>query len=489
LWRQAIEQRPEDSAAFGNLGQLLAETGDEAEARAIYLAGARRHGTAALKILEATTLPVILESEEQIQACRRRLSENLDHLLADKVQIDTSRECLPTLFYLAYHGCDDRPLMEKMARLSSQYQRGPQLVMKRPSGKRLRIGVLSHFLRDHTIGRLNVGLIEQLSRDKFEVFAIACQPAEDALTTRIKRVANQYVVLPGAVPAALDALRDMHLDILWHADIGMIPFTYTLAHNRVAPVQCATWGHPVTSGLPTIDYFISSDALETPGSEQFYTEKLIRLPRLSVCYDRPLPPNPSASREQFGLKQEEHLYACPQTLFKFHPRFDPILAEILRKDPRSRLVLLEGRHPQWQQRLVARWQKAMPDVVERITFLPKLPRQKYLDLLQVSDVILDTVEFSGGNSSYEAFGLHRPVVTLPSSFLRSRLTAAMYTQMGLGDRVAESPGHYVGLATRLASDPAYAAEWSQALAGNSESLWEDMRAFRNLEQVLQELRA
>ena len=77
----------------------------------------------------------------------------------------------------------------------------------------------------------------------------------------------------------IEQVAATELDVLFYADIGMDPTTYFLAFSRLAPVQCVTWGHPVTTGIPNIDDYLSSDVFEAPGAEAHYTERLIRLPR------------------------------------------------------------------------------------------------------------------------------------------------------------------------------------------------------------------
>ena len=116
----------------------------------------------------------------------------------------------------------------------------------------------------------------------------------------------------------------------------MEPQTYYLAHARLAPVQCVTWGHPLTTGIETIDYFLSSADLEPPHADDHYTEKLVRLSHLTNYYYRPDPPALTKSRSDFGFADEDHVYLCPQNLFKLHPENDVVFGEILRRDPRRR---------------------------------------------------------------------------------------------------------------------------------------------------------
>jgi protein O-GlcNAc transferase len=272
--------------------------------------------------------------------------------------------------------------------------------------------------------------------------------------------------------------------VLFYTDIGMDPVTSTLAHSRLAPVQCTTWGHPVTTGIDTIDYFISSAALETEEAEQHYTETLVRLKTLQIYYYRPELPRPSLRREDFGLTSESHVYACPQSLFKLHPEFDAVLGGILRGDPRGTLLLSWGLAPRWEQLLRQRFAATLPDVVDRIRFLPKMNRPEFLSLLAVSDVLLDPLHFGGGNTSYEGLALGVPIVTLPSRFLRGRITFALYKQMDMLDCVVHSPREYNELALRLGTDKSYRDQVRAKILAANSVLYENSTGVKELEEFL-----
>src|SRR5262249_32836663 len=157
----------------------------------------------------------------------------------------------------------------------------------------------------------------------------------------------------------------------------------------LAPVQCVTWGHPVTTGIPTIDYFISSDLLEADGSATQYTEKLVRLPNLAVCYHRPTLPAQAKSRADFGLPDDAHLYGCPQMLQKFHPEFDELIAGVLRADPRGQLITIRGLNRHWDELLLSRFARTMSDVVDRVRLIDPMSYEDFLVFTSLCDVMLD----------------------------------------------------------------------------------------------------
>jgi predicted O-linked N-acetylglucosamine transferase (SPINDLY family) len=279
-------------------------------------------------------------------------------------------------------------------------------------------------------------------------------------------------------------IAEQGLDLLLFTDVGMDALTYTLAFSRMAPVQCATWGHPVTTGSPQIDYFISSELLEIAEADDHYTEELVRLPSLGTYYYRPARPDLDGARAALGLAEDEHVYACPQTLFKFHPDFDPVLAEILRRDPRGVLVLIEGRSATWTRLLRERFARTMPDVTDRIRWLRPLPREKFLLLMAAADVALDPLTYGGGNTSYEALAMGTPVVTLPGALLRNRITRALYEKASYLEPVASSETEYVEKAVMLGTDPDYRAHVGTCIDEACEALFEDEAEIRDLEAFL-----
>ena len=211
-----------------------------------------------------------------------------------------------------------------------------------------------------------------------------------------------------------------------------------------------------------------------------YSGRLVRLPRFTSHYRRPDLPAPGG-RDSLGLSETAHIYVCPQSLFKLHPGFDEVLADILRQDPGGEIVLLEGRHKEWRHALERRFTEAMPDVAGRVRFLPRLPIEAFFNLVAVSDVMLDPTPFCGGNTTLEALAVGTPVVTLPGEFLRGRLSYAIYRQMGLSTCVATDLQDYVAIATRLGMDPAARSAAAAAIEETRDAMFEDHQIVAQLE--------
>ncbi|MCK7576710.1 MAG: hypothetical protein MZV65_12985 [Chromatiales bacterium] len=282
-------------------------------------------------------------------------------------------------------------------------------------------------------------------------------------------------MLPNNLEAARRTISDLELDILYYQDIGMDAFTYFLAFSRLAPVQCVSFGHPDTTGIPNMDYWVSSENFETEGASEHYSEKLFLLRNLGTLayYYRPTLAQPAKGRGDFGLPADRNIYLCPQSLFKLHPDFDVILANILRQDLSGEIVLLEARTKAWGEIPRRRFGETIPDGSRRIRFLSGMSQDDFLALIAASDVMLDTIYFNGMNTSLEAFAVGTPVVTMPTTLQRGRHTYGMYKKMDLHECIARTPDEYVGISVRLGTDPKYRDEVKSRILSRSAVLYED----------------
>jgi predicted O-linked N-acetylglucosamine transferase (SPINDLY family) len=431
---------------------------------------------------------VILESRESAIARRAEVMKSLNDLLDRRVQLeDPQREVGMTNFYFAYQDVNDIELQSLTAKF--YLSACPRLGWTAPhcsapvrsSDGRLRIGIVSANLYEHTIGKFYHGIIQKLSRERFEVVVVRPTQDRDAIGDGIGRDADRTVEIPYALYPARDLIAAERLDILFYPDIGMTPLTYFLAFARLAPVQCVSWGHPVTTGIPAIDYFISAKTLEPEDAQTHYSERLILLDRLPTYYWRPHHAATPFTRAELGFSDDARLYVCPQSLFKLHPDFDLVLATLLRRDPKARLLLISGIHKHWDRLLGARIAKGFPDIAERVIFVSRIPQAQFFRLLMMADVILDPPFFGGGNTSYEAFAMGLPIVTWPGAFMRGRVTEGCYRQMGFTELVADSLDSYVEIALRLANDNVWRERVKDEIATRSQALYEDAGAVAELE--------
>ena len=511
LLQRALRIDPQSLPGWINLGQALQTRGDWALATRCFAEAASRGAGPGLAIRAGLVLPVIPASSAEIAAARERLSNTLAEWERNPPGPvnDPVHEIGTTPFHIAYHAEND---VAPLSRLADLYRRivpgldqpgGDCGTGRTAEGQPLRVGFLSRHWHDHSNTRLMAGLIGYWPRtDGDRVVLLGFGERDDAWSRWTARAADEVVVLPHQLSAARERVAAAGLDVLIYTDLGMEPLTYFLAHARLAPVQATTWGVPETTGLASLDGYLSSELIEPDGADVHYREPLVRLPLLPTVYPHPeqwrvaggeldlveslIDPTEAErvahmrrerSRRELGYEPTQALYVCPQSLFKLHPEFDAVLGEILARDPAGQLLLVAGTEPRWTELLLARlatsWSSGPGprDGLARVRILPRMTSEAFLDLLAGADVLLDPWHFGGGNTTFEAVAFGTPVVTWPGRYLRGRVTAACYRQMGLWDgRESEdlswplvtTQARYAETAVRVAQD----REWAESLRRN-----------------------
>ena len=475
-------EAPRGVRALINLGNTYRRIGDSLRAVATYDRVLARGDHAGLRIKRATVTPVIVRSWEHITSIRAGLTANLRELLGVDLSVtDPFLETSSTNFFLAYHGLGDRELQELTAQV--HLKSCPDLAFVAPHigregpntvGAKIRVGFVSAFFRRHSVGRLMEGLIAGLPKDEYEV-VVATQPGpRDAIAQRIEAAADMLVKLPDGLAPARDAIAAAQCDVLIYPEIGMDVRTYFLAFARLAPVQAVMWGHPDTTGIPNLDWFVSSELIEGAGAEAHYSEKLHRLKTLPTRYARPELPETPRARESFGFDAGKRLYLCQQSIIKHHPDLDRVIASILRGDERGEVVMLEGTVRNWADQVRERLAQNIPDVAQRVRFVPRLSPDDFIALTDAADVVFDAPHFSGGNTSYEAFALGKPVVAHAGEFMRGRVTLGQYRTMGFGDEfVSDSVDGIGALALKLGLDADYRKDAEARVRAASLALWDE----------------
>jgi len=498
-YRQALEIKPNLADAHHNLGIVLQELGQIDGAMAIY----RRLVELQPQVLTHAVfahllLPVIPENPDSIAEWREHYQNGIAALKNIPGNLDEPGvKFFTTSFFLAYHNANDRPIMEALcrlfrARVPDLTATAPHVLGWRPPaarGQRIRVGFLSEFLVDHTIGKHYLGFIHHLDRNRFEVVVIHAPRAKrDTFSQHLDALADKSLTLPASLKNQQQAVATEKLDVLFYPDIGIAPSTYFLAYARLAPVQATSWGHPDTTGLDTMDYYVSAVTNEPEEGDAYYTERLIRLNRLPCFYyQTPASSTPTLTKAALGLPETGTLYGCPQSLFKIHPDFDALLASIAEGDPTGHLILPEGHYSTWTDLLKTRWVKTFPVLLERVVFLPHMSWNRFMAVMAHMDVLLDPLHFGSGNTLYDAMVNGTPVVTWPGRFARGRNVVAAYRQMGVTDApIAPRLENYAPLALALGRD----TERRQALRTASleaagRELFEDMQAVREFETFLE----
>lgn len=490
-YRQALALAPQDVATRRNLAVLLRQAGETEESMEVLQPAADTTSTD-LALPAHLALAAVSQSRADIARQREAFGRGLDALAARGVRLAAEpASWSPPTFPLAYHGLDDRALMSRTAEVLGAVvdgltYRSPQLDgWRAPGGRRVRLAFVSDHLASHTVGRVYQGLIQQLDRSGFEVVVAHATPAPgDPVRAAIDQAADAAMVLPQDLAGQRAAIEQIAPDILFYPDIGMSGSSYRLAFSRLAPVQLTAWGHPDTTGLPSIDYYLSTERFEPPGAQAHYSERLVQLRNVPCCLEPPARTAEAIPREHLGLPARGRLYGCPQTVYKLHPDFDAVLARIAAADPEGWIVIPEPHEPTFRQALMRRWRGSVLN--KRVHFLPRAPLVAFMAQLREFDVLLDPLHFGSGYTFYLAMAEGAPTVTLPGAFARGRMAQGFYAQMGAGaELVAADPEAYAAIALDLAHSPSRQRELRDGLREAAlQRLYRDTGVVRELEAFL-----
>jgi len=419
-------------------------------------------------IAEALMLPPVYSGHEDLQRWRERFESGLMRLHAG---IATWRQApLPILdldwsnFLLAYQGENDLNLQRGYSRFLAALLEAAVPGLRQPveasrgEPGRIRVGFVSSEFRISTVGQYFLRWITDLPRDRFHVATFYTGSATDELTRDVEGASDTFAQQAGNAAAVAKTVRDARLDIVVLPDVGMSAKSMLLANLRLARAQCAAWGHPVSTGSDCVEYFISCQAMEPVDAQAHYSEKLITLPGIGVRY-RPAAATGVGTRAQFGLPRDRHVYLCPQSLCKIHPDNDALFIALVERDTRALIVFFDGQAKGQTLAFAKRLEQAMRrrgvPPRQQFKFLPRMGRAPFLDVMKVSDVMIDTLRWSGGNTTLDALSSGLPIVTLEGRYMRGRQTAAMLRILGVEELIAADADQYLALAQKVASETAY----------------------------------
>ena len=484
--QQAAMLAPDDGAIARELAVALQEKGDFGGALAEFARARRLDPDNAeyrwRDLLATCTFP---QDQAQAEQAHARFADGIELLLRELAEPQSPMWPVAfwnmtntTPFHLHYYALDSTATTKRFGDLVALIagRRYPELSAPPDwralaHGGRARIGFTCSALRDHTLAFYFSNWLTGLDRERFEVFVWNLSAQTDAVTERLAAAVEHFhnvgLVQAGDVAARIRAAR---LDAVVHLDVGMDGNMQALAAMRLAPVQCAGYGHPVTTGLRSVDYYLSGEALEPADGDRHYREKLVRLPGLGVV---PLPPPQPGDGDWLVREPGRPLLVCAQNVIKITPQFDVAVARIAAATD-ARIVFIEGRGyliEALRARLATHFNAAGIDLDRHVAAIRWQAHPAYLAGLAKADLVLDTPNFSGGRSSLDALSVGTPVVAWEGGFMRGRQTAAMLRIIDAQELIAHDIDGYVDTVATLCKDAVRRQRVRAAIAEARERLF------------------
>ena len=491
LINRSLQLQPDFYEAWLNLGKLLISQCrmDEAS-RSLQRAIALKPGNG-LRVLDALKISPIMGTREALLEERASFESNLDRLLQEGLTLDDPvTEHCKTNFHLAYHGVNDRAIQTKIFQFFSRacpdlLYVAPHCGRRRSEGQKIRIGFLSAFIANHSVSLCFSAIVQALAtQEAFEVCLLSSHDPEEKNAKRTySNFSGNVVHLNGDMVLARQQVSALELDILVYLDVGMDAASYFLAFSRLARVQCVLGGHPVTTGIDAMDYFLSSDLAEPTDADSHYSEKLVRLPLGAFYFERPAMPAAFKTRKELGLPEHGGIYLCPLVLHKIHPDFDEAIGRILQLDTSGHVVMFaDKKYSTWQGLLEKRFDQTIAqEMRSRIIFLPWVTGSvEFMQINEAADVVIDPFHFGIGSTAIATCSVGTPFVTKPGEFMRGRVGLFYCRIMDLMECVALGTEDYAQKAVAIATDHSLRDSLKAKILKNNRALFENRQAITDL---------
>lgn len=451
------------------------------------------------QLLKHLTLPIVYDTSDEIQLYKERFVRELERLI-QQTSLQTPESKINTFlglrsftnFYLAYQAYNVVESQSKYANLVHQVMAAnyPQWVQPQPmppileNGK-IRVGYISSYLHSYSGTLWLTGWLRYCNHKQFEVYCYYTGNDPDPVTEQFRQYSTEFRDIPHNLEAVCQQIIDDKLHILVFPEIGMDAPTIQIAALCLAPIQCTAWGHPVTSGLPTIDYFISSELMEPENARSHYSETLIKLPNIGVSYPKPIVGELTQTRSDFDLREDAVIYLCCQAPFKYLPQYDFILAQIALRVPQAQFIFPRGEL--LRERLKRAFVAVNLDSEDYCLFRSISTRQDYIAINFLSDVFLDTFTWSGGNTSLEAIACNLPIVTCPGEFMRGLHAYSFLKMLEVTDTIAKNEAEYIEIAVKLGTDSEWRRDVAERMNQRQGNLFDDRVCVTALEAFYQKV--
>ena len=451
------------------------------------------------QLLKHLTLPIVYNTADEIEFYRERFVIELEKLI-QQTSLKTPEDKFNALrgfssftnFYLAYQAHNVVESQSKYANLVHQVMVAnysqwvqPQSMPPLLENGKIRVGYISSYLHSYSGTLWLTGWLRYCNHQQFEVYCYYTGNDPDPITEHFRQYSDRFRHIPHNLEGVCQQIIDDKLHILVFPEIGMDAPIIQIAALRLAPVQCSAWGHPVTSGLPTIDYFISSELMEPENAQLHYSETLIKLPNIGVAYPKPTVGKLNNSRLDFDLREDAVIYLCCQAPFKYLPQYDFILAEIARRVPQAQFIFPRGEL--LRERLKFAFAAVNLDSEDYCLFRTIPTRQDYIAINFISDVFLDTFTWSGGNTSLEAIACNLPIVTCPGEFMRGLHAYSFLKMLGVTDTIAQNEEEYIQIAVKLGLDSQWRRDIAQRMSQRQDAVFDDKVCVTALEGFYQQI--
>ncbi|MBN3959052.1 tetratricopeptide repeat protein [Nostoc sp. NMS8] len=360
-----------------------------------------------------------------------------------------------------------------------------------PHAKKLKIGYISYALRNHSVGWLARWLFEHHDRDKFDIhtYFVNYKLVDDFLRDwYVQNAGNAHKLGINGLEIA-DQIYQDEIDILIDLDSITLDITSEVMALKPAPIQ-VTWLGWDASGIPAIDYFIADPYVLPNDAQNYYTEKIWRLPQTYIAVDGFEVGVPTLRRDDLDIPMDAVVYLSAQRGYKRHPETTKWQMQIIKQVPNSYFLIKGPAEEETIKRFF--YQIAEEEGVDcsRLRFLP----QVYLESvhranLAIADIVLDTFPYNGATTTLETLWMGIPLVTRVGEQFAARNSYTMMMNVGVTEGIAWTDEEYIEWGVRLGKDEALRQQVTLKLKASRQTapLWNGKQFTREMEKAYQQM--
>jgi protein O-GlcNAc transferase len=440
-------------------------------------------------------IPVYLEQniEKIINEIEHYLNELKIGLTSNKYLLNIESGVGATLpFYLAYQNGQNKKIFELYGDICIEVMKDWQHTNKINNveikeNKKIKLGIIGAHFKSHSVWHaITKGVLSMLNKSIFSIFIFDLGKNSDSETNIAKSNADKYFNDQGELKEWYKCIVESSCDILIYPEIGMHQLTYQLACLRISDIQLCFWGHPETTGLKTIDYYVSAELFETTDSSNNYVEQLIVLPNLGTYLFKDFNFNEFEIISNIdNLKIPVIL--CAGMLYKYQPMYDWIFTELVRKIGKVK-ILFFSQNNEWKElffkRLKLQFDKEGLNIHNYVSILSFQEKNMFSSLMQKSTLLLDSIGFSGFNTALMAIENNLPIVSLKNNCLKGNLANAILRRIGLNELIAKDFDEFFNVTLKLAEDKNYKNYIQTKIRDNKIKLYADCEVIYELENFL-----
>lgn len=364
----------------------------------------------------------------------------------------------------------------------------PSSAPRRKASDRIRVGFLTCDFHTHPTSFLIAEMLDALDQQHFEWHAYYWGPfVEDPIQERIFQSLDHVHHLHELSDSqAVKLIEDNHIDIL----VDLKGYTQQsrpfITAQHPAPVQINWLGHPQTMGRGMADYIVVDKIICPDGWEQYYSERVLRMPHSYLPSPREQEVEAPGNRAEHKLPDDVFIFGCFNQSQKITPQTFKLWCEILRAVPHSVLWLLEDNHLA-STNLIQEASK-LGITAERLIFADKRPHAEHLGRLQHMDLMLDTLTYNAHTTASDALSQGVPVITRIGETFPARVCASLLHACELDELICEDDARFVELAVTLAQDRQRLQALRDHLQRNHDRLplFDSSRFARDFEHLLKQ---